>query len=147
MEPKYGQIAENTKIDKAIYDCFDFLTEKEQKKFVKKFKKQPHDQIQVMHTFRELLLGAYLSANGLIVENDRKIGTKTPDWSILDSTSNLMAIVEMVYHHIDRKTNDVILAQLKAGKIIAAYWPNSNDPDHQRLYSHIEEKSRKYKEL
>jgi len=38
MEAKYGQIAEGTKINEAIYDCFDFLSEKEQKKFVKKLK-------------------------------------------------------------------------------------------------------------
>src|SRR5450759_551771 len=113
MEAKYGQIAESTKINEAIYDCFDLLNEKEQKKFVKKFKKIPHTQIQVMHTFRELLLGTYLSANGLIVESERKIGTKTPDWSILDSSSNVTAVVEMVYHHIDNKTNEDILAQRK----------------------------------
>jgi hypothetical protein len=147
MESKYGQIAESSKINKAIYDCFDFLDEKEQKKFVKKFKEQPHSQVQVIHTFRELILGTYLRANGSIVENERKICRKTPDWSILDSSSNVNAVVEMVYHHIDNKTNDDILAQLKTEKNIVGYWPHSNDPGFLRLYSHIEEKASKYKEL
>lgn len=57
MEARYGQIAESTRINEAIYDCFDFLNDKEQKKFVKKFREQPHSEIQIMHTFRELLLG------------------------------------------------------------------------------------------
>ena len=129
MEAKYGQIAESIKINQAIYDCFAFLNEKEQKKFVKKLERSsPHTKTQVMHTFCELLLGTYLSANGFIVENERKICRKTPDWSILNSSSNIIALVEMVYHHIDNKTNNYILAQRKAGKIAIGYWSNSNDP-------------------
>jgi hypothetical protein len=147
MEAKYGQIAESTRINQAIYDCFDLLIEKEQKKFVKKFKEQPHSGIQVMHTFRELILGAYLSANGLIVENERNIDGKCPDWSILDSSANITAVVEMVYHHIDNKTNDDILAQRGAGKLAFGYFPHSNDPGFLRLYSHIQEKASKYKTL
>ncbi len=147
MDMKYGQVAENAKIDKAIYDCFDFLNEKEQRKFVKKFKEQPHSKIQIMHTFSELLLGAYLSANGFIVENDRKIGAKTPDWSIYNTSLDIVAIVEMVYHHIDNKTNGDILDQLKEGKKFLAYFPNGNDPEYNRLYSQIQDKASKYKDL
>lgn len=147
MEAKYGQITESNKMNQAIYDCFDLLSEKDQKKFVKKFKEQPHSEIQIMHTFRELLLGAYLSSNGLIVENDRKISTMTPDWSILDSSSNITAVVEMVYHHLDRDTENDILAQRESRKIAIAYWPHSNDPGLIRLYSHIQEKASKYKNL
>jgi hypothetical protein len=147
MEAKYGQIAESTKINEAIYDCFDLLDEKEQKKFVKKFKDNPHDQIHVMHTFRELLLGAYLSANGLNVESERNICGKTPDWSILDSSSNVTAIVEAVTHHLDRKAEDELLEQKRAGKNVLSYWPNGNDPDHRRVYSHIKDKADKYKEI
>lgn len=147
MEEKYGQIAENTKINDSIYDCFSFLNDREQHKFVKKFRKQPHTEIQIMHTFCELLLGAYLMANNLLVENERGIYGKNPDWSILDSSSNIIAIVEMVYHHIDNKTNENIVAQLKSGKKAIGYWPNGNDPDNNRLYSHIHQKTIKYKDL
>jgi hypothetical protein len=147
MDMKYGFIAESLRINEAIYDCFSFLNEKEQKKFVKKFKEQPHSEIQIMHTFHELLLGTYLSKNGFVVENDHKLSNKTPDWSILDSSYDVVAIVEIVNHHIDNKTNDYILAQLKAGKKALGYFPNGNDPDHNHLYSHIQDKACKYKDL
>ena len=146
MDMKYGQIAENAKINESIYTCFELLSEREQKKFVKEFEEIPHSNIQIMHVFRELLLGAYFSAHGFSVENEPKIMGKTPDWSIVNSASTT-AIVEMVYHHIDRGTEDNIISQKKAGKTVISYWPNGNDPDHQRLYSHIEQKAGKYKEI
>jgi hypothetical protein len=147
MEAKYGQIAESTKKNEAIYDCFDLLNEKEQKKFVKKFKKIPHTQIQVMHTFCELLLGAYLSANGLMVEYEHDFDGETPDWSILDDSSNITAIVEMVYHHLDIDTRSDILAQREAGKMAIGYFPHSKDPKFLRLYSRVRKKASIYKKL
>jgi hypothetical protein len=147
METKYGQIAESRNINKAIYDCFDYLSEKDQKKYVKKFIEIPHDQTQVMHTFRELLLGTYLSANGLIVESEKEICGKNPDWSILDTSFNLFAIVENVSHHLDRANEDDIHAQREAGKVAIGYRPNRNDPEHLRLYSKIQEKASAYKEI
>lgn len=88
-----------------------------------------------------------MSSNGLVVENDRKICGKTPDWVILDTSSSITAVVEMVYHHIDRDTNNHILSQQKAGKAAITYHPNGNDPKHLRLYSQIQDKAGKYKEL
>ena len=108
MELRLGQISESDNINVSIYNCFTFLSEKNQRKFVKKFK-APHTEIQIMHTFRELLLGAYLSANGFLVENDRQIKSKTPDWSICGQLLDIVAIVEMVYHHIDSKINNIVL--------------------------------------
>lgn len=147
MDMKTGLIAENLRLNEAIYDCFAFLNEIEQKKFIKKFKEQPHSEIQIMHTFHELLLGAYLSKNGFMVENDHKICNKTPDWSILDSSNDVVAIVEIVNHHIDNKTNDHILEQLKAGNKAIPYFPNGNDPGQNRLYQHIQDKASIYKDL
>ena len=81
---KYGQISRDKNINEFIYFCFQFICEEDQKKFIKKFRKQPHDSDQVMHTFRELILGAYLSSIGFNVRNDFSINAKTPDWCILD---------------------------------------------------------------
>jgi hypothetical protein len=100
-----------------------------------------------MHTFRELLLGAFLSSNGQVVENERKICKKTPDWSILDNAANLVGIVEQVSHHVDRKTEDFILAQRKLGKFVIGYFPNGNDPKNHRIYSSVQEKVSKYRGL
>ncbi len=147
MEAKYGQIAESPKINESIYDCFDLLNEEEQKKFIKRFKKIPHTKIQIMHTFRELLVGTYLIANGLKVEYEHNFDGDTPDWAILDDSSNITAIVEMVYHHLDRDTENGILAQRKAGKVALGYFPHSNDLDFIRLYTHVKDKASRYKDL
>ena len=147
MDMKYGLIAESQSVNKAIYDCFYFLNEKEQSKFVKKFKEQPHTKIQIMNTFRELLLGAYLIEKGFAVENDNLIGKKTPDWSVLNSANEVTAIVELVNHYIDNKTNGLINAKRNAGKIAIAYFPDGFDPEHNRLYSQIQDKASKYKYL
>jgi hypothetical protein len=57
---KYGQVAESHAVNALIYICFEELEESAQQKFVKLFRQQPYDQAQVMHTLRELILGAYL---------------------------------------------------------------------------------------
>ena len=38
MEFRYGQISENKSINTSVYNCFMYLRERDQKKFVKKFK-------------------------------------------------------------------------------------------------------------
>lgn len=143
----YGTILENKKMNKTIYDCFDLLPEREQKRYVKKFKEQPHNEDQFIHTFRELILGAFLSANGFIVESERQIGKQKPDWSIINNSLEVIAIVEMFHHHIDHKTKDHILAQHTTGKNGISYFPNGNDPEHDRLYKTIQGKTCKYKNL
>ena len=55
---KYGQIAGSKRVNYAIYRCFEHLCDKDQQRFVRKFREQPHDSDQIMHTFRELILGA-----------------------------------------------------------------------------------------
>ena len=60
---KYGQIAGNDHINASIYRCFKHICENDERKFIKKFREQPHDSDQVMHTFKELILGAYLSTS------------------------------------------------------------------------------------
>lgn len=74
---KYGQIAKASNINDDIYRCFDLIPEKEARKFVKNFSEQPHDQPQVMHTFRELIMGAYLGSRGFAVQSEPDISGKT----------------------------------------------------------------------
>jgi len=89
---KYGQIAGNKSIDDTIYRCFGCICAEDECKFVRKFRQQPHNEAQILHTYRELVLGAYLASNGLKVRYDYKVDTKTPDWAILDEKSRLMGI-------------------------------------------------------
>jgi len=59
---EYGQIAGNKSLNEKIYHYFKYISGEDAKKFVNKFSSQ--DEEQVMHTFRELVLGAYLASNG-----------------------------------------------------------------------------------
>jgi hypothetical protein len=99
MEQKYGRIAGNTSINAAIYTCFELLAETDRLKFLKAFRDQPHDGEQVMNTFRELVMGAFLARHGLRVVYDHPIDGKTPDWTILNDIPNPTGLVELVNYH------------------------------------------------
>ena len=139
---KYDRIAGNDSINAAIYCCFECLTEADARAFVRKFTDQPHDQDQVMHTFRELILGAFLAANGLAVASERPVAAKTPDWSILDG-EDLRCIVELVNFHTARATEDDIKAHFDARKL----WSGWQKPHADRLYARIREKCVAYKAI
>ncbi len=156
MEMEYGQLSENSNINYDIYGYFEYISEKDRRKFVRKFREQPHDEYQVMHTLRELILGAFLASKGFLVCHDLEIEGKTPDWVILDAQESPVGIVELINFHVDRHTEMDIEKQLKHpdpmstvdtahGPIpVAVYWQK---PNKERLYQRIEEKANKYERL
>jgi len=139
---KYGQIVGSDSVNDAIYSCFKFVSEADAKAYVKKFAKQPHDQDQVKHTFRELVLGTFLASNGLTVQSDRRFDGKTPDWTILDN-GDPKCVVEVATFHINKEIKDAIEAQLGATGFAFVY-----QPDHtQRLFQTLENKSTAYRDV
>jgi len=140
---KYGQIAGNKHINALIYRCFEYIGEEDKQKFVKEFREQPDDSDQIMHTFRELVLGAYLGSSGFKVRHDYAIDTQTPDWCILDKKSVVMGIVELTNLHIDKATEDEIEAQLHA-RGVAWVWRDENKDNVDRLYHCIWHKAQVY---
>ncbi len=142
----FGQIAESKNINTLIYHCFENLPDSEQRKFVRKFREQPHDEAQIMHTLMELVCGAYLSSLGFQVIHEFKLNSETPDWCIVDDKLTPQAITDVVTIHIDKETDIDIENQLKA-KNVAAYWMNGKSNNVDRLYKVIQAKSVKYREL
>jgi hypothetical protein len=140
---EFGQISESKKINEAIYNCFRIISNENVNKFVKLFKEQPHNNIQIMHTFRELLLGAFLSNNGFHIEYNRKVDNKTPDWCIIDDNSRTQCFIELINFHTDLETTIDIYRQFQAKGL----WCNFTKPNIPRLYQTIWEKSSKYKSL
>jgi hypothetical protein len=143
---KYGQIAGNRHINALIYHCFGYLCEEDEQKFVRKFREQPPDSDQIMHTFRELVLGAYLSSSGFKVRHDYAVDSQTPDWCILDEKPAVIGIVELTNFHIDKATENEIEEQLQA-RGIAWYWRDENKDNADRLYHCIWHKAQVYKVL
>jgi hypothetical protein len=142
---KYGIIAGNSSINRKIYACFEHISERDARSFVKKFAEQPHEETQVMHTFRELLVGAYLGSRGFSVANEHLIGSKTPDWSILGHGGSPRAIIEVVNFHIDRTTEEQIERQFRQGQAWAGW--RGETPNTDRLYSALQRKFAAYKDL
>jgi hypothetical protein len=142
---KYGQIAGNSSINRDIYLCFKHISEEDEKHFVKKFKEQPQDSDDIIHTFNELILGAYLSSKGFRVRYEYPIENKTPDWCILNNKAELVGIVELVNFHVDANTQSDIAKQIQS-QGGAAYWPNINK-NNGRLYQSIWDEMGKHKDL
>ena len=141
MDMKYGRIAGNDSINEMIYRCFKHISQQDVPKFVKRFREQPHDETQVLHTFRELILGAYLGSRGLRIRYAQQVAGKTPDWCIIDQGSAVRCVVELVNFHTDKSTEDAIERKLGAGEV-SGVWKESNVP---RLYQRIVDKAGAYK--
>ncbi len=140
---KYGQIAGNKSINDCICRCFDYIHEADARMFVKKFSEQLHNNTQVMHTFRELILGAYLASNGFKVRYDNSVDSSTPDWCILDEASNINGIVELTNFHTDKETE----TEIQEAKQSKGVWVGWMPPNDERLYQIIWGKARVYKAL
>ena len=100
-----------------------------------------------MHTFRELILGAYLNSCGFTGKHEYKIiGPKTPDWCFLNRENTIDSIVELLNFHIDQATNQYIMEQRKT-KQVAVSWQDANKNNLGRLLSRIQQKIDQYASL
>jgi len=111
----YGQISANESINVTIYDCFQHLERPDVERFAREFQSQPHDGSQVLHTFRELVLGSYLARRGFRVRAYHKYDGQVPDWSIFGEKDELLAIIDVVNFHADIETEHYVRSALSAG--------------------------------
>jgi len=140
---RYGRIAGNTHINDRIYRCFEHIHEEDTRRFLKQFRQQPSDSDQIMHTFRELILGEYLAFNGFEARHDYPIRGKTPDWSIISRTGAVECVVELTNLHVDMATDIEMEAQLRSKGMAWVWLPDSDD----RLYRCVWRKAQVYKAL
>ena len=143
---RYGEIAGSKNINDFIYLCFESIAQEDQRTFVKKFREQPHESDQIMHTFRELVLGTYLCSKGFRAMHDYAIEAKTPDWCILDDKSEVIGIVELTNFHLDRNTETEIKRKIGAS-LAACVWRDQNKDNVERLYQCIWHKADVYHAL
>lgn len=135
---KYGQISPAPRMNAVIYKCFEFIPEEDARKFVKKFGDQPHDGQQIMHTVRELVVGAFVGSKGLLAHYDPLIDNQTPDWLLEPDI-----IVELTNFHAPQTVHDSVQKQLTE-RSVASYWA---PPNTDRLYQSIWDKASIYKSL
>lgn len=141
----HDPVAENPSIDACIKECYQHLHGSDVQRYNKEFESQPHDEDQVLHTFRELLFGSYLIRNGWRVRAYQKIDGNTPDWCVLGDSDEPSGIIDVVNLHADKLTDDRVKMLFKQGKPA----PLSADEaaDSKRVYDSIKGKCIKYREL
>ncbi len=140
---EHGQISKNKSINEWICDCFRHLHVDDVKKFLRKFRQQPHDEEQVLHTFRELIFGAFLAKNAVSVRYDLKVNGATPDWCLTSDGASIQGMMEVINFHTDQKTETGIREALRA-RGFGATWGGEKD---DRLYDRLQSKCVVYKNL
>jgi len=143
---EYGKISDNLSINQCIYHCFKYICKEDQKKFLKKFRKDPHDSDEIMHILRELILGAYLGYSNLKIRYEFNINGQTPDWSVVINNSKSDCMIELVNFHIDEATEKQIKAQREKSRMFF-FWRDQNKDNLDRLHQSILLKIQKYRKL
>ena len=105
------------------------------------------DSDEIIHIFRELVLGAYLIKNGFNARYEYKNENKTPDWTILTEKKDILSIVELGNFHIDKRTETEIEKKLKNKGEVACFWRDQNKDNLNRLEQFIVHKATIYKTL
>ncbi len=143
---EYGKISDNLSINQCIYHCFKYICKEDQKKFLKKFRKNAHDSDEIMHIFRELILGAYLGYSNHKIKYEFNINGQTPDWSVATNNSKSDCIIELVNFHIDKKTEKQIQAHWEKSQVFF-FFRDQNKDNLDRLHQSILHKIQKYRKL
>lgn len=137
----YGVISGNSSINTMIYQSFAALDERDRRRFVKKFREQRNDEHQVMHTFRELLVGAFLGARGFRPEYEPAIDGKTPDWRFV--REGHAVILDVVNLHPNKRTHEEQQQALAQGSSWAGWLPSESS----RIHSTLSGKAECYKQI
>jgi hypothetical protein len=140
---KYGAISPVPTTDNLIYECFERLTEADQRTFVKKFKEQSEDVPQVNHTLRELILGAYVAGQGFQPEYNPLLDGKTPEWLMTQHITGNKLLLELVNFHLPDRLERQMWDTFKTGWM----WSYFMEPNTGRAYTSIQDKMAKYKPL
>lgn len=139
---RFGQIAGNRNIDAMIYRCFEHINDADAAAFVRLFRAQIDDSQQVMHTFRELVLGGFLGSRRQRMRYNVSLENQTPDWCRLSPAAEPDAIVEVVNFHPPRILERDIDTVARTG-----VWVGRMPPHVPRLRSRLEDKAAAYRTL
>jgi hypothetical protein len=145
MRKEYGTISPVERVDRLVYECFEYLTEGDQRKFLKKFAhtKSLEDDSLVNHTLNELVLGAYVARQGFSPQYEPNLGGQTPEWLMTQKQTGQLVLLELVNFHLPEKEDKEVRAAMKSGAP-CAYWLG---PNTDRVYSRLQEKMAKYKSI
>ncbi len=135
------QLVRNPRINTKIRSFLSLLDAEDQQKFIKKFKTEESEQ--KTHTFRELILGAFLAMNDLKAKYEVSIGGKTPDWLLYTAEGKVLAILDQVTFHQAQNIEIQMNPAMSRDEPWVGWLPDNTD----RLYQKIQEKAEKYERL
>lgn len=136
-------IAVNRSINSAILECFKRIASTDVPKFRRKFLAYAGDNDQLMHTFRELLVGTYFAKLGRRASYEMKHHGVEPDWTLLTGQGGIECIVELTNFHTSKEIEDEIQSTLTRNETYCEWVP---EPNH-RLYQSIQTKVDRYDTL
>src|SRR5262249_5876642 len=140
---QHGELAGNRGNNAMIYQCFDVLEERDARIFAMKFRDQREDAHQVMHTFRELLAGAFVAGQGFRPQYEPNFDSQTPDWRFVRAEDGRPFIMDVVNFHLDKTTENEQEEVFSKGSV----WVGWLSPNTARLYASLQKKAAKYKRL
>ncbi len=124
LRDRHGKISPgNESINETIYWFAEHLPGQVADKYLAKIKRQyrsaagEHAERAGSHTYREGLTGGYLARQGYKVDYDRNVDGKTPDWTLLDASDEIVALVESVMHEPGRGSNTSRIADKLRHKV------------------------------
>src|SRR3989304_7921939 len=132
LPPSQERFAGSDRINALIHICLHYLSDQDKRRFIAQFRNLPQDSDQMMHTLRELVLGAYLASTGIAVRYQAPIDGKTPDWSLFKE-GRPAGYIDLLNFHIDKETETQIEDQQQS-RGAAAYWRDGNKDNATRLF-------------
>lgn len=92
------------------------------------------------HTYRELILGARIRADGADFRYEQVIDGQTPDWSLFDANGQLVEIIDVLtLHQRNEKERDIIMS-IRSTDLWSGW--NTIPPDH--IYRKLSDKADQY---
>jgi len=136
MNPIYGPHVRNLRVIARITQLLPLLEQEDQRKFQKKFRSESAEQ--VTHTFRELVLGAFLLNSGFIARYEVEVSNKTPDWLLHGVGGEVLAVIDQLTFHQSRELDDEMNRTVRAGSAGAWWLPDNGSRLYQKLHAKAE---------
>jgi len=127
-------------VQATIPRALSYLSQRDQRIFLRKFKDQLSDEQQVMHTFRELLVGVFMTQQGHNPSYEPVVDGLTPDWRLGQDGA---ALVDVVNFHVERAVEEQIDRTLEKG----LFWEGIIPDQSLRFRCSLRGKAGKYDNL
>jgi hypothetical protein len=139
---RFGVISGNDAINARIYTALEHIHPDDAPKLVAKFRDHTTDK-QSFHTFRELLVGSHLRANGLDARYECAVEGKTPDWTLLRDGVEPIELIDVTTIHQRYALDAEIGRALASGRIWSGW--GGIPPEH--VHGKIDAKAGAYAAL